>query len=86
VKKFYAFHRFKETNGEEGPTILKKHFEKYGIDDKKIMKMDEDFELKSRKRQFRYVDKKIKDYGNPDYPTNTLLILDDFKGSDLLER
>jgi hypothetical protein len=48
--------------------------------------MDEDVELKSRKRQFKYVDKKIKEYGNPDYPTNTLLILDDFMGSDLLER
>jgi hypothetical protein len=77
---------FKNTNGEERPKILKKHFEKYGIDDKKIARMEDDIEAKLKNRQFKYVNKKLKDYGNPDYPTNTLLILDDFMGSDLLER
>jgi hypothetical protein len=42
--------------------------------------------IKLKQRQQKYVNKKIKDYSEPDYPTNTLLILEDFMGSDLLER
>jgi hypothetical protein len=78
--------RFKKTGGEDRPKVLNKHFEKYGIDDKKIERMEGNIEVKMKKRQEKYIEKKLKDYGNPEYPTNTLLILDDFMGSDLLER
>jgi hypothetical protein len=77
---------FKKTNGEEVSKSLKKSFEKFGIADKTIQRMDGSFLIKLKQRQQKYVNKKVKDYGEPDYPTNTILILDDFMGSDLLER
>jgi hypothetical protein len=65
---------------------FKKQFTKYQINDKKIQRMDGDIEVTMKKRQMKYVEKKLRDYGTPEYPSNTLLILDDFMGSDLLER
>jgi hypothetical protein len=78
--------RFKKTNEEEVSKSLKKSFDKYGIAYKTIQRMDGVFLIKLKQRQQKYVNKKVNDYGEPDYPTNTLLILDDFMSSDLLER
>jgi hypothetical protein len=39
-----------------------KHFEKYGIDDKKIERMEGNIEVKMKKRQQKYIEKKFKDY------------------------
>jgi hypothetical protein len=78
--------RFISTKGEETSDILKKKFKKYGMEDKKVKKMDGDVEVKPRQRQQKYINSKLKAYGDPQYPCNTLLILDDFMGSDLLER
>ena len=36
-------------------------------------------------KMYKYITRKISQYGNPPYPNNMLLILDDFLGSDLLE-
>jgi hypothetical protein len=86
LRKMYSMVTFKKSNGKNISKTLEAQFKKYAIDDRKIKRMDGDVELKFRQRQNKYIEKKLKDYGNPEYPINTLLILDDFLGSDLLER
>ena len=41
--------------------------------------------ISNKLKEYKYVARKIDEYGKPPYPNNMLLILDDFLGSDLLE-
>lgn len=70
-KHFYSMVKFLNSKGKIIDSTLDELFKKHGCINK--LKM------------YKYIARKINEYGNPPYPNNMLLILDDFLGSDLLE-
>jgi hypothetical protein len=70
--KFYSMMKYIKSNGQTVDKVMKKSAEKW--------------KLYSAKKMAKYVKKKVEDYGHPKYPSNLLLILDDYLGSDLLEQ
>ena len=71
-KKFYSMMKYINSHGEKVDDIMKKAGKKY--------------HLYTQKKTAKYIKKKIKDYGHPNYPANLFLILDDYLGDDSLER
>jgi hypothetical protein len=69
--KFYSMMKYIKSNGKTVDKIMKKSAEKW--------------KLYTAQKMSKYVKKKVEDYGHPKYPSNLLLILDDYLGSDLLE-
>ena len=70
-KHFYSMVKFLNSNGKVVDDTLAQLFKKHGC----INKL----------KEYKYIMRKLNEYGNPPYPNNMLLILDDFLGSDLLE-
>ena len=71
-KKFYSMMKFIKSNGKTVDDIMKKTAKKY--------------RLYSTEKTAKYIRHKIEQYGHPKYPANLLLILDDYLGSDSLEK
>lgn len=70
-KHFYSMMKYLNSNGKVTDKTLSELFKKHGCYNKV--------------KEYKYISRKINEYGNPPYPNNMLLILDDFLGSDLLE-
>lgn len=70
-KHFYSMVKYLNSNGKTVDATLTELFKKHGC----INKI----------KEYKYIVRKLNEYGNPPYPNNMLLILDDFLGSDLLE-
>ena len=70
-KHFYSMVKYLNSNGKVIDATLEQLFKKHGC----INKV----------KEYKYIMRKLNEYGNPPYPNNMLLILDDFLGSDLLE-
>ena len=70
-KHFYSMVKYLNSNGKTIDATLAELFKKHGC----INKI----------KEYKYITRKLNEYGNPPYPNNMLLILDDFLGSDLLE-
>ena len=70
-KHFYSMVKFLNSKGKVIDKTLSELFKKHGCYNKL--------------KEYKYVARKIDEYGKPPYPNNMLLILDDFLGSDLLE-
>lgn len=71
-KKFYSMTKYVNSQGQKIDDRLKKTAKKH--------------RLYTQEKTAKYIKYKIKHYGHPKYPANTLLILDDYLGSDTLER
>ena len=70
-KHFYSMIKYLKSNGKVIDGTLADLFKKHGCVNKA--------------KEYKYIIRKLNEYGNPPYPNNMLLILDDFLGSDLLE-
>lgn len=70
-RKFYSMYNYVKSGGKAVDKTLGELFKKHGCINKK--------------KEVKYVNRKIQEYGRPSYPNNMLLILDDFLGCDLLE-
>ena len=79
--KFYAVMEFINSNGEEVNDIMKHIIEKY-----KLFKIYKGKKIYDIKRIIMYCKAKMQKYGFDNYPSNTLLILDDFAGHDLIKK
>jgi hypothetical protein len=71
-KKLNAIMKYTRSKGEVVPKLMKELAIKHHLDTLELTK--------------NYIKHKLERYGNPLYPAYTLLILDDFLGSPLLER
>jgi hypothetical protein len=71
-KKFYSMMKYIKSKGQDVDKVMKKLSLKH--------------KLYTTNRAAEYIKHKVERYGHPQYPANCLLILDDFLGSDLLER
>jgi hypothetical protein len=69
--KFYSMMKYIKSNGKVVDNVLKKSANKH--------------RLLTPQKTSKYIKMKIEQYGHPKYPSNLLLILDDYLGSDLLE-
>ena len=79
--KFYAVMEFINSDGEEINDIMKHILEKY-----KLFKPMGGKIIYDIKRIIHYCQAKMEKYGFHNYPSNTLLILDDFAGHDLIKK
>jgi hypothetical protein len=70
--KFYSMMKYIKSNGQTVDKVMKHSAEKH--------------RLFTTKKTSKYIKHKIEQYGHPKYPSNLLLILDDYLGSDLLEQ
>ena len=79
--KFYAVMEFINSNGEEINDIMRHILEKY-----KLFKLMGGKIVYDLKRIIHYCQAKMNKYNFHNYPSNTLLILDDFAGHDLIKK
>ena len=79
--KFYAVMEFINSDGEEVNEIMEHILNKY-----KLFKMIHGKKVYDIKRIINYCKAKMDKYGFHNYPSNTLLILDDFAGHDLIKK
>ena len=79
--KFYAVMEFINSDGEEINEIMAHILEKYHLYKPMGGKIVYDL-----KRIIHYCQAKMEKYGFHNYPSNTLLILDDFAGHDLIKK
>ena len=79
--KFYAVMEFINSDGEEINEIMAHIVEKY-----KLFKYYHGKKIYDIKRIIKYCRAKMEKYQFHNYPSNTLLILDDFAGHDLIKK
>ena len=79
--KFYAVMEFINSNGESINDIMKHILEKY-----KLFRFYKGKKVYDIKRIVQYCKAKMDKYNFHNYPSNTLLILDDFAGHDLIKK
>ena len=79
--KFYAVMEFINSDGEEINELMKHILEKY-----KLFKYYRGKKVWDIKRIIQYCKAKMTKYNFHNYPSNTLLILDDFAGHDLIKK
>ena len=79
--KFYAVMEFINSDGEEINDIMAHILEKY-----KLFKYCQGKRVFDLKRIINYCKAKMEKYQFHNYPSNTLLILDDFAGHDLIKK
>ena len=79
--KFYAVMEFINSDGEEINELMKHILEKY-----KLFKYYRGKKIWDIKRIIQYCKAKMTKYNFHNYPSNTLLILDDFAGHDLIKK
>jgi hypothetical protein len=71
-KKFYSMMKYVKSDGADSDKVMKKLATKH--------------KLYTKRKTAKFIQHKVERYGHPNYPAHCLLILDDFLGSDLLER
>ena len=79
--KFYAVMEFINSNGESINDIMKHILEKY-----KLFRIYKGKKMYDLKRIIQYCQAKMEKYKFHNYPSNTLLVLDDFAGHDLIKK